>query len=382
MQPRAECEALLHHVRWSQLSPLETETLLSSLPHSEAHRETLDQRMESGQEWCGRGWPQQLVLVSSHRARLTIHRYDLQRKSWSVLTARNLPGWRRKIGVTQISEDRIVFTRVNPESPWKPFSVYVYDVWADSWSFPAEDETPGKERGFQPQSVASLEDQVLTVLSLGPQGRLVLCGASRLTSPSPIYTTYGPVPGQTLEDGPEAKVRLVVTGTKVNVVHGQTVSSYDTAGHRWEESPVGGDSRSVAGSSWLALTDGRVLRCGGTSPETGRPVSQCSVYTGGLAAQPLSLGSLTQPRLTASLAQFKGHVFAAGGNRQRCREEPGSLRKGGRTLVEYYVPSTDIWHPLPVQPPVSPRAFVVALLVVNTPLRSLHTQLNNNNITQ
>ena len=152
-------------------------------------------------------------MVSSHRATLSLHWYDLQRKCWSLLATRNLPGWRGKIGVTQISEDRLVFTQVNPESPWKPLSVSVYDVWSDSWSLPGEFLTAVKTEGrCQPQSLVSLEDEVFTVLSEGPQGKLVLCGASRLTSPSPIYTMYGPLPGQTLQEEKSGQ-RIVPAGS-------------------------------------------------------------------------------------------------------------------------------------------------------------------------
>ena len=358
---------MLQQVRWSQLSPLERETLLSSLPQPLPHSQL---RCEGGLECEGRGWPQQLLLVSAHRGRLSIHWYDLQRKCWSVLATRNISGWRRKIGVTQISGDRLVFTQLNTDSPWRPFSVSVYDVWANSWSL--EEQTPVKpERGGPAQSVVSLKDEVFTVLSEELHGQLVLCGASRLTSPSPIYTMYGPLPGQNLADNKHRTGRpcLVLTGTRINVIHGQTVSTYDTATHSWEQSQVGG---SVVGSSWLGLSDGRVLRCGGVSQETGRSSSHCSVFTGGLAGQPLTLGSLSYSRKGASLAQFKGHVFAAGGNRRSDGSASRSKREVLRSFVEYYVPNTDIWHPLPVQPPLSHSASVLALLVVNTPIRSLH----------
>ena len=361
---------MLQQVRWSHLSQLETQTLLSSLPQPLPDNQL---SCETGLECEGRGWPQQLLLVSSHRARLSIHWYDLQRKCWSVLSTRNISGWRRKIGVTQISEDRLIFTQLNTDTPWKPFSVSVYDVWANSWSL--EEQTPVKpERAGPAQSVVSLNDEVFTVLSEGLHGQLVLCGASRLTSPSPIYTMYGPVPGQsqTLQDNKhKTGPCLVLTGTKLNVIQGQTVSTYDTASHSWEQSQVGG---SVVGSSWLGLSDGRVLRCGGVSLETGRPSSHCSVFPGGLPGQSLTLGSLSHPRQATSLAQFKGHVFAAGGN--RCSDASGSRNKRQvvRNFVEYYVPGTDIWHPLPVQPPLSHNSSVLALLVVNTPIRSLHLQ--------
>ena len=167
----------------------------------------------------------------------------------------------------------------------------------------------------------------------------------------------------------------MLTGTKVNIVHGKTVSSYDTASHSWEQTQLRGD---LLASSWLSLSDGRVLRAGGLT-ETGQTSSQCSVFTGGLGAQPHSLGSLSHPRQGHSLAQFRGHVFAAGGNRSR--KSVRSKREVVESFVEYYVPGTDIWHPLPVQPPLSSSATVLALLLVNTPVRSLRlqNQQGNNN---
>lgn len=188
----AEREELLQQVRGSQLSPLEAETFLSS--PSQPHIEPL---LFPGEAKCeGRGWPQQLAVVSSYKARLSIHWYDLQRKSWSVLASKDLPGWRRRIGVTQISDNRLVFTQLNPENPWKPFTVSVYDIWSDTWSIPAEELSPVKrERRKQAQSVVTLKDEIFSVLSEGQHGKPILCGASRLTSPSPIFTMYGPLPG-------------------------------------------------------------------------------------------------------------------------------------------------------------------------------------------
>ena len=175
--------------------------MLSSQPHCQPHCEAGEEESEA------RCWPQQLVVVSYHRARLSLHSYDLQRKTWAVLASRNLPGWRRKIGATQISGDRLVFPQLNPDSPWKPFSVSIYDVWSDSWTLPPAGELTAvkKERRCEAQSVVSLKDEVFAVLSSGPEGRPVLCGASRLTSPSPIYTMYGPLPGQTLRETEESQ---------------------------------------------------------------------------------------------------------------------------------------------------------------------------------
>lgn len=172
-----------------------------------------------------------------------------------------------------------------------------------------------------------------------------------------------------------AGLKLVLTGTKVNVVHGQTVSSYDTTSHRWEQSRVGG--KGLVASSWLPLSDGRVLRAGGI--KNGEASTQCSVFTGGLGGQPVSLGDLSHPRHGHFLAQLRGHVFAAGGNRSA--QGSSKKRQVVRSFVEYYVPGTDIWHPLPVQPPLSHSASVLGLLVVNTPIRCLQNQQRNNNLT-
>ena len=158
----------------------------------------------------------------------------------------------------------------------------------------------------------------------------------------------------------------VSSGTKLNVIHDKTVSSYDTGSHRWEHSSLTGD---VLGSSWLSLPDGRLLRSGGISEQTGEASSQCVLLSGGLAGQPLALGSLSKPRQGHHLAQLKGHYFAAGGSR-------AGKSKRSEVEVEYYVPSTDIWHPLPVQPALSPGCSVLALMVINTPLRTLHPATN------
>ena len=161
--------------------------------------------------------------------------------------------------------------------------------------------------------------------------------------------------------------RLVLTGTQLNVVHDKTVAGYDTGSHSWTRWELAGN---VLGSSWLPLTDGRLLRSGGLSEETGETSGECRVYTGGLGGQSVTLGSLSQPRQAHFLAQLKDHLFAAGGSRTGSAGEVAEVVE-----VEYYVPSTDTWHPLPVQPALSPGSSVLALLVVNSPLRTL--QLHN-----
>ena len=163
--------------------------------------------------------------------------------------------------------------------------------------------------------------------------------------------------------------RLVLTGTKLNVIHDKTVSSYDTESYSWEHWPLPG---SVLGSSWLPLSDGRMLKCGGITEDTGKSSGQCVLLSGGLAGQPLSLGSLSQPRHGHHLAHFKGHFFAAGGTRTEGSD--------GQLKVEYYVSSTDTWHPLPVQPDLASGSSVLALTVINTPLRTIHPHLNNNGV--
>ena len=74
----------------------------------------------------------------------------------------------------------------------------------------------------------------------GGQGRAVLYGASRLDSDRPLYSTYGPV-------------------TTVNVIQDKTVSSYNTESHRWDHLALAGN---VVGSSWLPLSDSRIVSHG------------------------------------------------------------------------------------------------------------------------
>ena len=155
-------------------------------------------------------------------------------------------------------------------------------------------------------------------------------------------------------------------GTKLNVIHDKTVSSYDTETYRWDHWPLPG---SVLASSWLPLSDGRVLKCGGITEGTGKASDECVLLSGGLAGQSVSLGSLSRPRHGHHLAHFKGHFFAAGGTRT---DGPGD-----QLDVEYYVSSTHTWHPLPVQPALALGSSVLALTVINTPLRSLKHHLGN-----
>ena len=98
---------------------------------------------------------------------------------------------------------------------------------------------------------------------------------------------------------------------------------------------------------------------GGRSLERRQPSRKCEVYTGGLQARPDRLGSLKEARDGLHLTEYNGHIFAAGGKIQ------------ARSCVEYYVPQTDVWHPLPTQPRLSPASDVLAILVIDTPLRHL-----------
>ena len=156
----------------------------------------------------------------------------------------------------------------------------------------------------------------------------------------------------------------MLAGTELNVVHDKTVASYDTGSHSWSHRALPG---TVLGGSWLPLADGRLLRSGGLSELTGETSGLCEVFSGGLGGQSVPLGSLSQPRQGHHLAQLGGHLFAAGGSRGAATA--GSLVE--LVEVEYHVASTDLWHPLLVQPALSKGSSVLALLVVNTPLRTL-----------
>ena len=194
LQPWLECQAVLHSVRWRRLSHSETETLLSSRPQLRELLPSLTAQ-EVHQSPGGRGWPQQLLMVASTGSQLSLHCYDLERKCWSLLATKQFPGSMKFSGAVQLSEaegeGRLVFSQVNADSPF-PFSLAFYNVWEDYWSSPNEEQTPIKaKKGCQPQSLVYLKEEVYTVLTEGKQGRAVLYGASRLSSPSPLFITYG-----------------------------------------------------------------------------------------------------------------------------------------------------------------------------------------------
>ena len=192
LQPWLECQAVLHSLRWSRLSFSETETVLSSRPQLRELLPSLTAQ-EVPQSPGGRGWPQQLLLVASTGSQLSLHCYDLERKCWSLLATKKFPGSMKFSGAAQLSEaeGRLVFSQVNADSPF-PLSLAFYNVWEDSWSSPNEEQTPVKaKKGCQPQSLVCLKEEVFTVLTEGKQGRAVLYGASRLSSPSPLIITYG-----------------------------------------------------------------------------------------------------------------------------------------------------------------------------------------------
>ena len=215
LQPWLDLQEVLQGVRWSRLSYSQTESLLSSQPQL---RELLPQLTDQPdqRESLGRGWPQQLLLVASLGSQLSLHCYDLERKCWSVLASKQFPSWMKFSGAAQISEGegRLVFSQVNSDSPF-PFTMSFYNIWEDSWSFPNEVQTPVKAtKECQPQSLVSVNNEVFTVLADGKQGRAVLYGASRLSSPSPLYITYGPS---------SASTEKFKTGEKVS--QGDLVSS-------------------------------------------------------------------------------------------------------------------------------------------------------------
>ena len=99
-------------------------------------------------------------------------------------------GWMNLSAAALITEDKLVFSHVNSETPWNPFTVSSYDLWGDSWSFPKEEQMPGKaKQGCQPQSLVAVKDEVFTVQAEGKEGRAVLYGASRLDSDRPLYSS-------------------------------------------------------------------------------------------------------------------------------------------------------------------------------------------------
>ena len=81
-------------------------------------------------------------------------------------------GWMNLSAAALITEDKLVFSHVNSETPWNPFTVSSYDLWGDSWSFPKEEQMPGKaKQGCQPQSLVAVKDEVFTVQAGGKEGR-------------------------------------------------------------------------------------------------------------------------------------------------------------------------------------------------------------------
>ena len=110
---------------------------------------------------------------------------------------------------------------------------------------------------------------------------------------------------------------------------------------------------------------------GGRSLERRQPSRKCEVYTGGLQARPDRLGSLKEARDGLHLTEYNGHIFAAGGKILPRRRSSSEQESQPRSCVEYYVPQTDVWHPLPTQPRLSPASDVLAILVIDTPLRHL-----------
>ena len=166
-------------------------------------------------------------------------------------------GWMNFSAAALITEDKLVFSHVNSETPWNPFTVSSYDLWGESWSFPKEEQMPGKaKQGCQPQSLVAVKDEVFTVQAEGKEGRAVLYGASRLDSDRPLYSTYGPV-------------------TTVNVIQDKTVFSYNTESHRWDHLALAGN---VVGSSWLALSDSRIVSHG--DGYVSRVRNLCIIVTG------------------------------------------------------------------------------------------------------
>ena len=111
-------------------------------------------------------------------------------------------GWMNLSAAALITEDKLVFSHVNSETPWNPFTVSSYDLWGDSWSFPKEEQMPGKaKQGCQPQSLVAVKDEVFIVQAEGKEGRAgqfsteppdwtptVLSTTSSRTRPSPATT--------------------------------------------------------------------------------------------------------------------------------------------------------------------------------------------------
>ena len=86
LQPWSDCLEVLQAVRWSRLSYLEIETLLSSGPQL---RQFLPQLTGQAAHQESRGWPQHLLLVASLGSHLGLHCYDMERKCLSVLASKH-----------------------------------------------------------------------------------------------------------------------------------------------------------------------------------------------------------------------------------------------------------------------------------------------------
>ena len=120
-------------------------------------------------------------------------------------------------------------------------------------------------------------------------------------------------------------------GTKLNVIHDKTVSRYDTETHRWDHWPLPG---SVLASSWLPLSDGRVLKCGGITEGTGKASDQCVLLSGGLAGQSVSLGSLSRPRPAIIPARMEVQCLPCLGCPCSSAVSPGFVRQSSPAWKE------------------------------------------------
>ena len=158
LQSITDFEDVFRHIRWSLLSRAQVESLLSS-PEYDHLQEVLQEVAAEPGLHEPRGWPQELLLVSSNGAALTFQFYNFKRKSWRTEAG---PRLGEGAGVAGLVEEghSLVMTQTNPEGSSTPVSVSQYNLWTQQWTIPATTQrTPVKVRQFQHQHIDDYGDE-------------------------------------------------------------------------------------------------------------------------------------------------------------------------------------------------------------------------------
>ena len=382
---------ILTNIRWGLISSVEVEYLLQQESVDDEVKKIVLELSKVISEKEPRGWPQLLLLIetrdfssSTPTADYNIHCYNSTNKKWNALFSKSCEKLSSFQSVTKVSKNSLVFC----SDPRK--SKKLYNLWQDSWSNSGGMESPRDTEEEQHNLGSVAEDSLFTVqrrcFYKEKKDMIVIRSTSHLSHETPVHSKVKYecdlhlIPSTAINDMQrsftskyyETVPDIFTNNSTIHVIHCHQMNSYDTENNAWMSRSI---SSSVVGGAWLSLEDGGVVCVGGYDVKSREVTRDCLIFRN-LDSEPRKIGPLWQGRVGASVVEYRGFIFVAGGHKQSNKRKRSSSdevtddQSKIESSVEFYVPDLDCWSVMPGQPRVQPGARLT-LLSMSQPMRMM-----------